>query len=103
METGMKDLHPAIWWVPIGLLVLAAFPMPYGYYTVLRIIVTICAALIAHGAYKSSGNITPNALLFCVIAILFNPLIPIYFSKAFWIPVDVISSAIFFLDYRKRR
>ena len=96
----MKDLHPAIWWVPIGLLVLAVFPLPYGYYIVLRIIVTICASLIAYGVYKSSGNITPSALLFCVIAILFNPLVPIHFSKAIWMPIDLISATIFYLNYR---
>ena len=82
------------------MLVLAVFPLPYGYYTILRIIVTICAALIAHGAYKSSGNITPSVLLFCALAILFNPLIPIHLSKAIWVPINLISAVIFFLNYR---
>jgi len=96
----MKDLHPAIWWVPIGLLVLAVFPLPYGYFTVLRIIVTICSALIAHRVYKSSGNFTASVLLFCVIAILFNPFVPIHLSKVIWMPINLISAVIFFLNYR---
>lgn len=67
---------------------------PYGYYTLLRWITCITSILVALQAFEK--NIDWAKVVFIVIAILFNPLAPIYLSRSTWIPIDIIT-AIFFI------
>jgi hypothetical protein len=66
----------------------------YGYYTLLRWITCIAATLVAFQAFEK--NINWAKVVFIIIAILFNPLAPIYLSRSTWIPIDIIT-AIFFI------
>jgi hypothetical protein len=77
-------------------LLLAVLELPYGYYTLLRIIVCIYSALIAVLAYTQDKRfwVIPLAL----IALLFNPLMPIYFDKEIWIVLDIVV-AVFYLIF----
>ena len=72
------------------MLVIALADLPYGYYTLLRIIV--CGVSL-YGAYTAS---TANAHGWVIplgfIALLFNPLIPIYLSREVWAVVDVLAA-----------
>lgn len=77
-----------------GLLLLALADMPYGYYTLLRIVVTIGAVVAVISEYKNGINFW--VIVFGLIAILFNPLIPVYLDdRDVWAPIDIIA-AIFF-------
>jgi hypothetical protein len=67
---------------------------PYSYYTILRWITCITSILVVLQAFEK--NIDWAKVVFIVIAILFNPLAPIYLSRSTWIPID-ITSAIFFI------
>ncbi|PKP61687.1 hypothetical protein CVT91_02310 [Candidatus Atribacteria bacterium HGW-Atribacteria-1] len=67
---------------------------PYGYYILLRWITCITSILVAFQAFEK--NIDWAKVVFIVIAILFNPLAPIYLSRSTWIPIDIIT-AIFFI------
>ena len=67
---------------------------PYGYYTFLRWITCISSILVAFQAFEN--NIDWAKVVFIVIAILFNPLAPIYLSRSIWIPLDIVT-AIFFI------
>ena len=53
-------------------LVVAPFPLPYGYYTFDRIVTCLARALLAYSAYRTA----PAALLwtaaFALLAVLFN-------------------------------
>ena len=62
-------------------------PNPYGFYMLLRVIV--CAAC-AHTAYHSA-QVRPgsSAWLFGTIAVLYNPLLPVYLTRTIWAPIDV--------------
>ncbi|MEN3323695.1 DUF6804 family protein [Mariniflexile soesokkakense] len=76
------------------LLFLAVLKMPIEYYTLLRIIVFIGALLIITSLLKQ----TLWVIIFGIIAILFNPIIPVYlYLKAYWIPIDIISGILFLL------
>jgi uncharacterized membrane protein YccC len=87
------------------LLLMAVLPLPYGYYTFLRVSVTTCALLVAWFAYTEKGEPTVWVLVFGLVAILFNPLIPIYLSRGIWFYLDIGIAVIFavwwFLDKRK--
>lgn len=77
-----------------GLLLLAIADMPMGYYTFLRIVVTIGAILIIISDYKEGINAW--VIVFGIIAILFNPIIPIYLhDKELWVMLDIIAAIIF--------
>ncbi len=67
---------------------------PYGYYTILRWITCITSILVVLQAFEK--NIDWAKVVFIVIAILFNPLAPIYLSRSTWIPLDIVT-AIFFI------
>lgn len=78
--------------VTAALLLLAIASIPIGYYTFLRIVVCIASVYMAIAYFE---NKKPLAIIFGAIAILFNPILPIYLSKEIWIPIDVITAIIF--------
>lgn len=79
-----------------ALLLLALIDLPIGYYTFLRIIVTIGAIAIIVKEFENGFNFWVVA--FGIIAILFNPLIPVYLNdKDAWMPIDVIAAVLFII------
>ena len=80
------------------MLILALASLPYGYYTLLRIVVCLCAFLIAHGSYsKERGSIW--APVFVGVGLLFNPIIPVHLSRSIWATIDIACAAIFFSHF----
>lgn len=94
--------HPLIWALPILFLLVALFPLPYGYYNLLRLVVTICAGFLVYTEIKQSG---PNlwSVLFFSIALLFNPIIPIHLTREIWIFLDILVAAGFALHWFAKR
>ena len=81
-----------------ALLLLGIFNLPIGYYTFLRIVVTIGAIIVVVIEYRDGINIW--VLAFGLIAILFNPLIPIYFNnKDIWMVIDFVTAAVFIVEF----
>ena len=75
-------------------LLLALMNLPMGYYTFLRIIVTIGAVVIVVKELENEFNFW--VIAFGIMAILFNPLIPVYLQdKEVWMPFDLIASILF--------
>ncbi len=78
-------------------LLLALAPLPIGYYTFLRILVTITSLIIIAKEFKA--GLTIWLILFGITSIVFNPIIPIYlYQKSLWMPIDIVAS-ILFLSY----
>ena len=79
------------------LLLIALAPLPIGYYTFLRIAVTVTAAIIITNEYKK--GITIWVIFFGITLVLFNPIIPIYlYKKSLWMPIDLLA-ALLFISY----
>jgi len=79
-----------------ALLVVACFQLPMGYYTFLRIAITIGALLTFIGQTKKDVN--PVGIAFIIITILFNPIFPVHLnSKTIWMPIDIIAAALFLI------
>jgi len=79
-----------------GLSFLAIAHMPYGYYTFLRIAITFVAVYAIIKNY--SGELDFWIITFGVIAIIFNPIIPVHLgSRALWIPVNLVCGAVFLI------
>ena len=87
----------------ILLCIVPFFKFPYGIYTLLRIVVTLSAAFIIYDNYKKTNNVNITIVLFSIILIVFNPIFPIRLSREIWLPIDLITAAIYFYHYMKIR
>ncbi|ALL06070.1 hypothetical protein AQ505_11550 [Pedobacter sp. PACM 27299] len=94
----LKGLSPqALKWIFIFVAVwcfVAVLPLSIGYYTFLRIIVTIGSVLAIAMIYQQKNKL--HTYILVIITIFFNPLIPIYLQKkAIWIPFDILTGFAF--------
>ena len=87
-------MPPIVIYVAVGMLWIGAAPLPYGYYTLLRLVVTIVFVWAAYVAYQGKQNML--LYVFGLLALLFNPIIPIYLDKTLWAVID-IAAGIFLL------
>ncbi len=77
----------AVIYIAAALLFAAAAPLPYGFYTLLRIVGTIVFAWAAFTAYERKHPSLP--WVFGLVALVFNPFIPIHLPKEVWAFLDV--------------
>jgi hypothetical protein len=87
------------------LMFLAIFDLPYTYYAFLRPVVFIGSILLIFLITQQNSKLTLLIMLISIIALLFNPIIPIYSNRGFWLPVNVLSGIIFAyisLNYGKK-
>ena len=71
---------------------------PYGYYTLLRLVVTGFAI---YGLVTAPTLASGHRVALGFIALLFNPLAPVYLSRAAWLPID-LGVGLYFLVLRSR-
>lgn len=71
---------------------IAVLPLPYVYYTLLRIAVfgtgIYCGSLLMETKRRTSYWLFGYALLF-------NPLLPIYLTREIWLPINLAGAALF--------
>ena len=82
-------------------LFLAIIPIwPYVFYTLLRLFV---CGFIAYVAYKirNEERLKPHKIPLIIMAVLFNPLFPIYLVRLIWFPIDV-GIGIYLLNLRSK-
>lgn len=70
-----------------------------GYYQILRLTVTIGAVIWALQFNNKNQNLF---ITFCIIAIFFNPIAPIYLDRGLWQIIDFITAIIFILPLIKK-
>lgn len=83
-------------------LVICIFPMPYGYYTLVRFVSMIIFGCMAYIFYKE------DRVSLCIVAgslaLLFQPFVKIVLGKAMWNIVDVmVALALVLLWYKNRK
>lgn len=69
-------------------LLLCLCPLPYGFYTIIRLATAIIAGCWAYQFYKS--NKTAYAVIAGAIVILFQPLIKIVLDRTTWNVLDIV-------------
>ena len=80
------------------LLFIALADLPIGYYTFLRIVITVASVIVVFKDLDKGFNFW--TVSFGLLAILFNPIIPIYLnSKEYWMPIDFIAASIFAVKF----
>jgi hypothetical protein len=79
-----------------GLLFIGLVDLPIGFYTLLRIVVTIGSVAVVVTEFENGLSFW--IITFGLIGILFNPLIPVYLNdKSAWMPIDIIGGIIFII------
>ncbi|HIG93335.1 MAG: hypothetical protein A2020_00890 [Lentisphaerae bacterium GWF2_45_14] len=95
-----------IWQVSLAasaaLLFVAVFgTWPYGFYQLLRWIVSITSAYTAYQLWLRGNHIW--ASVFILLGILFNSIAPIHFNKNMWQSIDFIAGLFLVVGYFKIR
>ncbi len=83
------------------MLCLAVIPVwPYGYYVFLRFMV--CGSL-AYAVYRLKDNPAFNrhVIALVVLAVLFNPVIPVHLDRMLWVWID-LACAVYLLQLSKK-
>ena len=95
MNGNVLEKRPLLIPAVIAALILfgALIQWPFGYYQLLRFIVSGISIFLAFMAYRWQKLWA--AWLFGFIAILFNPLIPIHLPKYVWHTIDVTCAFLF--------
>ncbi len=81
--------------IAAAMLVGALGQWPYGYYILLRWVVTSVAILVA--VLALTWQRTWVVPVFTLVAILFNPIVPVHLSRSTWQPIDIGTAVIFVL------
>ena len=100
-EYSILEIH-MIWLflIPIALLFIGLADMPIGYYTIVRITVCLISALSCYWSYRSDGKVGFATVIFGFLAILFNPIVPIYLqNKGAWTIIDILAAVLLALRY----
>jgi hypothetical protein len=77
------------------LMFLAIFNLPYSYYELLRPAVFIGSILLIFLITQQNSKLSLLIMLISIIALLFNPIIPLYSNRGFWLPMNVVSGTVF--------
>lgn len=81
---------------------IAILNLPYGYYTFLRILVSISCGIYIYENRSLGANFW-NIVL-GIILVLFNPIIPIYLTKSIWMSIDALVGVVFLIvSFSKKR
>jgi hypothetical protein len=92
----MKNSHLAPVWVYIlaaALCLIAILEMPYGYYMILRWLVSLAALSILIPCFSVGKN--SWAWVFLILLVAFNPISKINFGREIWRVIDGASGAAF--------
>ena len=101
MKKINTDEKKIFWLSPIIVLAIGILPLPIGYYTLSRLVVCACAIYFAHSFYKGKKE-NASLWLFGFIAVLYNPIIPVYlYEKFIWVIVNLITIYLFYKNKEK--
>ena len=89
-----QKLPLTLWIAAAIVLVVAVFPLPYGYYTFTRIATCLACGIFAWTCFADRPSSPIWGIVLIGIAILFNPLIPIYMKRQTWLWLDLASAAV---------
>lgn len=77
----------AVIYICAVMLFVGAAPLPYGYYTILRLVACGVFAFAAFIAFERKSKALPWVYGF--LALIFNPIIKIYLPKEIWAVIDI--------------
>ena len=85
-------------YLAVTILFVGAAPLPYGYYTLLRLVATGVFAWAAFVSYERNNQFFP--WVFGLFALIFNPFIKIHLSKEVWVCIDICAGLLLLMTKR---
>lgn len=85
--------------IAIIMLFIALADNPYGYYQILRWVIAGVAGYSAYLTYEDRNKLW--SWIFGIVAILFNPISPIYLDREIWSVVNILVAGIFLINIIK--
>lgn len=88
-----KKETPKLFLLPIiiaAILFFSVGDLPYGFYTFMRIVVPLLSAIYLFFAFIYTDGFNLMHIPNIIIAILWNPIIPVYLDKETWVIIDII-------------
>lgn len=84
----------------IALLLIGLADLPTGYYSLARITVCLISALSCYWSYKSDNKVGVATVVFGLLALLSNPILPVYLrDKDVWAVIDIVAAVLLFIRY----
>lgn len=80
-------MPPVVIYLCAAMLFVGAAPLPYGYYTLLRLVACGVFAFAAFVAFERKNKTLP--WIYGLLALVYNPIIKIFLPKEIWALVDV--------------
>jgi len=75
------------------MLIIAPAPWPYLYYRVMRLVVCVCAGVIALQSFERRGWHAWTIGL-ALLAIMFNPVLPVRLTRAIWLLPNILGAVL---------
>jgi hypothetical protein len=101
LKNQLKTYMPYLLGIASLMSFIAISDLPYGYYTLLRLVV--CSTGIIYLIFFRNDKFPINDIIVFVMVLLWNPIIPVYLTKEIWIALDlmVAISGIFLINQLK--
>ena len=102
MEKKVKlDSTQKIQLAGAAILLLCVFPLPYGFFTIVRVVTTIISLYLAYTYFTQ--NKKELAITFTIVAVLFQPFIKLALGREVWLVVDVLVAVFLIVLAVKRK
>ena len=86
--------------IPAGLLIISnLITVTAGFNAFVKMIICFTSGTIIFYGFKSAKGINETIIIFSLILILFNPVIPIYLDKELWLLINFLTSGINIYGY----
>lgn len=106
VSSKQKEFPMAPFWVVLTFFVVGLADLPYGFYMITRLVTCLVAVWLLWQLHSAGSRATPLTWLLAAVAILYNPIAPIYlYSKLIWIVANCITLGIFWsaIQYGQKR
>ena len=86
--------------IPAVLLIISNLVIfPVGFDTFVKMIICFSSGKIIFYGFKSAKGINETIVIFSLILILFNPVVPIYLDRELWLLINLLTSGIYIYGY----
>ncbi len=99
-NANVRIINYKVLFMPVIMLILAYFKMPYVYYTCLKTVIFFFSAYCLWFEHRRNKNIL-IILNFLIVLVLFNPFIGVHLSRNIWSYIDLEAIFLFlFFNYK---
>lgn len=102
-QAAKLSFVPTVFVVVILLIAILSDSLDIGYFTFLRWVVSVASIYYAYFIYKKEQKLSYWFWNFIVLAILFNPIIPVYLVRDTWVLFDLVTLILFMIHGYKIR